>query len=105
MMLLLKQEKKISFTSGKTSVSTEKDTESKGESKKVNQKINQIWILNQDESQDSNFSEGSNENHFPKQSSEAPLKGSLKVSDWVVVKYDIANSVQKVQFNIISFKY
>ena len=27
-----------------------------------------------------------------KQSSKAPVKGSLKVSDWVVVKYDIASS-------------
>ena len=46
----------------------------------------------EDESQHIDFSEDDNENHYPKQSSKAPVKGSLKVSDWVVVKYDIASS-------------
>ena len=45
-------------------------------------------IDSEDELQDTDFSEDDNECHDPKQSSKAPVKGSLKVSDWVVVKCD-----------------
>ena len=46
-------------------------------------------IQSEDELQDTDFSEDNSENHDPKQSSKAPVKGSLKVFEWVVVKYDI----------------
>ena len=91
-MLLLKEEKRFPLHLGKTSVSTEKDTESKGDQESESQNESNMDIESEDESQGTNFSEDGNESHDPKQSSKAPVKDSLKVSDWVVVKYDIASS-------------
>ena len=88
-----KRGKKISFAPGKgISVSTKKDTESEGEQESESEDESDMDIESEDESQDTDFSEDDNENHDPKQSSKAPVKGSIKVSDWVVVKYDIASS-------------
>ena len=41
-------------------------------------------IQSEDELQDTDFREDNSENHDPKQSSKAPVKGSLKVFEWVV---------------------
>ena len=91
-MLLLKEEKRSPLHLGKTPVSTEKGTESKGDQESESQNESNMDIESENESQDTNFSEDGNESHDPKQSSKAPVKDSLKVSDWVVVKYDIAGS-------------
>ena len=79
-----KRSKKISFAPGKDiSVSTKKDTESEGEQESESEDESDMDIESEDESQDTDFSEDDNENHDPKQSSKAPVKGSIKVSDWV----------------------
>ena len=88
-----KRGKKISFAPGKDiSVSIVKDTESEGEEESESEDESDIDIESENELQDTNFSEDDNENPDPKKSSKAPVKGSLKVSDWIVVKYDIATS-------------
>ena len=88
-----KRGKKISFAPGKDiSVSTVKDTESEGEEESESEDESDIDIESENELQDTNFSEDDNENPNPKQSSKTPVKGSLRVSDWIVVKYDIATS-------------
>ena len=57
----------------------------------------------EDELQDIDLSEDNNVNHDPKQSSKAPVEGSLKVSDWLVIKYDIKISqlIKMKKFNSI----
>ena len=91
MMLLLKEEKRFPFHLGKTSVSTEKDTEPGGEQESESEDEWDMDVESEEESQDTNFSEYDNENHDPKQSAKDPFP-KLKVSDWVVVKCDIASS-------------
>ena len=87
-----KKRKKISLHLGKTSVSTEKDTESEVEQESESEDESDMDIESEDELQNTNFRGAENKNHDPRQSFKAPVKGSLKVSDWVVVKYDIASS-------------
>ena len=104
-MLLLKEEKRFPLHLGKTSASTEKDAESEGDQESESEDESDTDIESEDEQQDTNFSEVDNDNHDPKRSSKDSVKGSLKIFDWVVVKYDIVSSSKsKVQFNILSVK-
>lgn len=92
-----KRGKKHSFAPGKDiSVSAEnKDTQSKSEEQESESEMD---TESEDESEMDTESEDvlqdtdDKENQNPKQSSKVPVKGSLKVSDWVVVKYNIACS-------------
>ena len=80
-----KRGKKISFAPAKDiTVSTEEGTESEVEQGGESE--------NEDELPDTDFSEDCKENHDPKQSSKAPVKDSPKVSEWVLLKHDIASS-------------
>ena len=69
--------KRISLYLGKAYVSTKKDTESEGEQESESEDESDMDIESEDESQETDFSEDDNENHDPKQSSVAPVKGSL----------------------------
>ena len=102
-----KRGKKISFAPGKDiTVSAEKGTDSEVEQGGESENVSDMDIESEDELPDTDFNKEYKENHDPKQSSKAPVKDSPKVSEWVLVKHDIASSSKSkslIQYFLVKY--